>query len=137
MLVTSVIVFVVLRSLNNNDGVNAASPRRSPGAESIALRKQLGTFLSMVALLVAGAMRPSVSSAIYFIVFLGSATCWACFKELDRAFAMICRFVIAFLVVHVSAFLAYQTPLPQEMFPANGTVVRYALFVFNVSVFKM
>lgn len=124
MLVTSVVVFVVIRSLNNADESSSAQTRRTPGAESVALRKQLGVFLSMVTLLVAGAMRPSVPSAIYFIVFLGSATWWACFKELDRAFAIICRIVLAFVVIHFTTFLAYQTPLPQEMFPANGTIIR-------------
>lgn len=122
MLISSVVIFVALRSLNDNTANTHVG--ESLSAESLALRKQFGTFLSMVALLLAGVIRPSVPSAIYFIVFLGSATLWACFKELDRAFAIVCRFVIAFLMVHFTTYLAYQTPIPQEMFPANSTLIR-------------
>ena len=100
----------------------------------------------MVTLLLAATIRPSVPGAVYFIVFLGAATCWACLKALGRyfinlkythkiknnsydfsnfrAFAIICRIVLVFLAVHIAAFLAYQTPWPQEFYPANSTYIR-------------
>lgn len=84
MLLSSVLVFVTMRSLNKEDLTNPQHPRSSPGAESIAMTKQFGTFLAMVTLLLAAAIRPSIPSAVYFIVFLGASTWWACFKELDR-----------------------------------------------------
>lgn len=55
-----------------------------PTGEVLAMRKQFGTLLALVALLLAAAVRPSVPSAVYFLVFLGASTWWACFKELDR-----------------------------------------------------
>lgn len=45
-----------------------------------------------------------------------------------RAFAIICRIVLVFLAVHIASFLSYQTPWPQEQFPANNTVIRFLGF---------
>lgn len=38
----------------------------------------------MITLLLAATLRPSVPGVVYFIVFLGAATWWACFKELEK-----------------------------------------------------
>lgn len=74
---------------NGSGGAGAAQRLMStssalPTSEVLAMRKQFGTFLALVALLLAAAVRPSVPSAVYFLVFLGASTWWACFKELDR-----------------------------------------------------
>lgn len=74
---------------NGSGGAGAAQRSVSTGSalptsEVLAMRKQFGTFLALVALLLAAAVRPSVPSAVYFLVFLGASTWWACFKELDR-----------------------------------------------------
>lgn len=61
-----------------------ASTTTVPNSEVLAMRKQFGTFLALVSLLLAAAVRPSLPSAVYFLVFLGASTWWACFKELDR-----------------------------------------------------
>lgn len=131
MLITSIVIFVVIRSLNKSQATNVIPLPHVPSSESIALRKQLGSFLSMVALLMAGVLRPSLPSAVYFIVFLGSATWWACFKELDRTFARIIRYVVAFLMVHITVYLTYQTPYPQQMFPKDEKIIRY-MFIRGV-----
>lgn len=55
-----------------------------PSGEVLAMRQQFGTFLALVSLVLVAAVRPSVPSAVYFLVFLGASTWWACFKELDR-----------------------------------------------------
>lgn len=55
-----------------------------PSGEVLAMRQQFGTFLALVSLVFVAAVRPSVPSAVYFLVFLGASTWWACFKELDR-----------------------------------------------------
>lgn len=79
---------------NDDAAGNGSGPRSSsgttnaaallPAGEVLALRKQFGTFLALVSLLLVAAVRPSVPSAVYFLVFLGASTWWACFKELDR-----------------------------------------------------
>lgn len=84
----------------------------------------LAIFCSMTVLLFAATLQPSVPSAVYFIVFLLTATIWATYKEIDRGFAIICRLLAALLILHISALLTYQTPWPQEYFDVNSTVIR-------------
>lgn len=78
----------------------------------------------MTTLLFAATLQPSVPSAVYFIVFLITATVWATYREIDRGFAIICRILSAILIVHISALLAYQTPWPQEFLDVNNTAIR-------------
>lgn len=78
----------------------------------------------MLTLLFAATLRPSVPSAVYFIVFLLTATVWSTYREIDRGFAIVCRMLCAMLIVHISALLAYQTPWPQEYLDANDTIIR-------------
>lgn len=44
-----------------------------------------------------------------------------CFR---RAFAIILRITLAFLIGHITAFLAYQNPWPQEFLTPNSTIPR-------------
>ncbi|XP_052564954.1 piezo-type mechanosensitive ion channel component isoform X14 [Culex pipiens pallens] len=92
--------------------------------EKLAFLTKLGVVLSVAMLCLAAVLQPSVPSGIYFVIFLGSATWWACYKELDRAFGVVLRITLVFLVVHITGFLAYQNPWPQELLPANGTLAR-------------
>lgn len=78
----------------------------------------------MAMLLIASTLQPSIPSAIYFIVFLLTATVWSTYKEIDRGFAIICRVLAAILVLHISALLAYQTPWVQENLDVNSTLIR-------------
>lgn len=52
--------------------------------EKLAFLTKLGVVLSVAMLCLAAVLQPSVPSGIYFVIFLGSATWWACYKELDR-----------------------------------------------------
>lgn len=81
-------------------------------------------FCGMATLLIAATLQPSVPSAVYFIVFLLTATVWATYKNIDRGFAIICRILAVLLIVHISALLTYQTPWPQEFLDANNTIIR-------------
>lgn len=81
-------------------------------------------FCGMATLLVAATLQPSIPSAVYFIVFLLTATIWATYKNIDRGFAIICRVLAVLLIVHISALLTYQTPWPQEYLDANNTIIR-------------
>lgn len=139
MFLTSIIMFVLLRKLvlRPVPTVEAPPPIRKPplqsvdsgfSPESLQIMKKAGTFFAMITLLLAATLRPSVPGAVYFIVFLGAATWWACYRELNRAFAIICRIVLVFLAVHIATFLSYQTPWPQEYFPANNTIIRFLGF---------
>lgn len=85
----------------------------------------LAVFCAMATLLFAATLQPSVPSAVYFIIFLLTATVWASYKDIDRGFAILCRILAALLVIHISALLAYQTPWPQDYLDANNTIIRY------------
>lgn len=81
-------------------------------------------FCGMATLLVAATLQPSIPSAVYFIVFLLTATIWATYKNIDRGFAIICRILAVLLIIHISALLTYQTPWPQEYLDVNNTIIR-------------
>ncbi|XP_037048036.1 piezo-type mechanosensitive ion channel component isoform X2 [Bradysia coprophila] len=136
MLISTTAIYLILRKLTATDTTDIESAgstvqaESSPGMsnENLNILKKIGIFLSMVALLLASTLQPSVPAAVYFIVFLGAATWWACYRELDRAFAIICRIVLVFLAVHIVALLSYQTPWPQEYFTDNSTTIRFLGF---------
>lgn len=112
MLISTPSIYLVLRKLNatDNPDIESAGTTVQPESSQISnenlniLKKigkfvvvmkrsiissyimifQIGVLLSMIALLLASTLQPSVPAAVYFIVFLGAATWWACYKELDR-----------------------------------------------------
>ncbi|KAK2582220.1 hypothetical protein KPH14_004571 [Odynerus spinipes] len=86
---------------------------------------RIGTYAVLASLCCVASLKPSVEGAFYFLVFLGAATWWACNKELRKGFAVICRIVMAVVIVHILALLAYQNQWPQEVIPVNSTWSRY------------
>lgn len=159
MLITSVVVYLVLRKLTTpvitedveESAAGSVSVSPEPAdegcytAEQYVLLKRTGMclilfawnavelwviysniaiFCAMATLLFAATLRPSIPSAVYFIVFLLTATIWATYKEIDRGFAIICRVLCPLLIVHISALLAYQTPWPQQYLDVNNTIIR-------------
>ncbi|XP_035777469.1 piezo-type mechanosensitive ion channel component-like isoform X4 [Anopheles albimanus] len=92
--------------------------------ERVPFFTKLGIVLSMCMLCVTGVLQPSALSGVYFLVFLGAASWWACYKQLDKAFGIVLKVTLAFLVTHITIFLAYQNPGPQELLPYNETAAR-------------
>lgn len=41
-----------------------------------------------------------------------------------RAFGVVLRVTLVFLILHITGFLTYQNPWPQELLPANETIAR-------------
>ncbi|XP_070500560.1 piezo-type mechanosensitive ion channel component isoform X4 [Chironomus tepperi] len=139
----SIIVTIILRRSSavnvqaldtdtNNEGTsNNQSPptQQLPDVHEIGLEKwrilvKAGKILSLLSLCATGALQPSALSVIYYLVFLGSATWWAMNKQLERAFAIVLRIVIVFMMLHIIAFLGYQNPWPQEFLEPNTTLPR-------------
>lgn len=85
----------------------------------------IGKVLSIIMLLLASVFHPSAINGIYFLVFLGAATWWACAKELERGFGIVLRFLLVVFVIHIITFMVYQTPWPQELLDKNSTIARY------------
>ncbi|CAO1375472.1 unnamed protein product [Diamesa hyperborea] len=137
MFVGSIVVFIVLKkasgasvtSLNGGDPLEAGIPPIADNIPELSTEKWklfvgVGKVLSLLALCLTGALQPSIPSAIYFIVFLGAATWWGCNKELERVFAIVLRVTLVFLGLHITAFLGYQNPWPQELLTPNSTIPR-------------
>ncbi|XP_062548757.1 piezo-type mechanosensitive ion channel component isoform X4 [Armigeres subalbatus] len=143
MCLTAIVVYVILKKLGDENMVGAEqqasttpssleapdviSLRADPNPvsrEKLAFLTKLGVLLSVAMLLLAAVLQPSVPSGIYFVIFLGSTTWWACYKELDRAFGVVLRITLVFLIVHIIGFLGYQNPWPQQLLPANETIAR-------------
>uniref|UniRef100_A0AAG5DE22 Piezo-type mechanosensitive ion channel component n=1 Tax=Anopheles atroparvus TaxID=41427 RepID=A0AAG5DE22_ANOAO len=107
----------------------SAAPEEEPqrsliSPERLPFFTKLGVLLSMCMLCVTGILQPSALSSVYFLVFLGAASWWACYKQLDRAFGVVLKITLVFLVIHIVLFLAYQTPWPQEALPFSDTAAR-------------
>ncbi|CAL1685705.1 unnamed protein product [Lasius platythorax] len=85
----------------------------------------IGTYVVLASLCCVAALKPSIEAAFYFLVFLGAATCWACNKELQKKFAVICRIIMVIVIIHIVALLAYQNEWPQEIIPVSSAWSRY------------
>lgn len=100
MFISTVVVFVLLRKMiirpqaaTSVEAPPAIEPPKTKrnginfeevSPETLLIMKQIGTFLAMVTLLLAATLRPSVPGSVYFIVFLGAATWWSCYRELSK-----------------------------------------------------
>lgn len=107
LLLMSIIVFIVLRkiaigggggtvdnnNINNNIDIEGSEQNEIVQTynfeegytpENFVFLRKLGVIIAMITLLLAAVLRPSVPGGIYFLVFLGAATWWACFKELEK-----------------------------------------------------
>ncbi|KAK3878310.1 hypothetical protein Pcinc_017051 [Petrolisthes cinctipes] len=84
----------------------------------------VGTYLSVAVIGCCGVMVPSVTSAVYFIVFMSSATYWSLNNSLGRRFGYVCRGVMVFAGVHVLLLYLYQAQWPQEYLPPDSVVAR-------------
>uniref|UniRef100_A0A182LTJ0 Piezo-type mechanosensitive ion channel component n=1 Tax=Anopheles culicifacies TaxID=139723 RepID=A0A182LTJ0_9DIPT len=127
------IIYFVLRKLT---GVIVPRRRRGVEANSTQDDTEQGTVSSVQESTAADAdesevqtslisiIQPSALSGVYFIVFLGAASWWACYKKLDRAFGIVLKITLVVLVIHVVLFLAYQNPWPQEVLYFNDTTAR-------------
>ncbi|XP_055681362.1 piezo-type mechanosensitive ion channel component isoform X3 [Lutzomyia longipalpis] len=137
LLLASIGVYFILKMMANGHAAqdegggqneeNADEP--SYTVEKYSVICQAAKVLSMVALLLASVMRPSVPSGVYFLMFLTLATWWACYGKLERGFAIISRIIMLFLGIHIIAFMMYQTPWPQEFFPSDNLLPRLLGFV--------
>ncbi|KAL6263389.1 hypothetical protein P5V15_006180 [Pogonomyrmex californicus] len=85
----------------------------------------IGTYVVLASLCCVAALNPSIEAAVYFLVFLGAATCRACNKKLRKGFSVICRIVMVIVIVHIVTLLTYQNEWPQEIIPVSSAWSRY------------
>lgn len=80
--------------------------------------------MALFLLMFSGIMRPSVTSGIYFLVFMGAATAWALGKPLEKGFAVVSRCVMAIMGVHIAVLLVYQCTWIMEIYPPDRDMAR-------------
>ncbi|XP_074895941.1 piezo-type mechanosensitive ion channel component 1 isoform X2 [Buteo buteo] len=77
-----------------------------------------GKGLAVLLLALAGITLPSASSSVYYLLFVGLCTWWACHLPTSRlAFDTLCFLVGVYAGGHLLCLYAYQTPFVQGVFP--------------------
>ena len=80
-------------------------------------------------------MLPSLSSAIYFIIFLILGTMWACHKAFrlrrKKAFAYLRFTLMVYSGVHVVTLYMYQFQFFQTSLPPESLLARYSTVHVN------
>ncbi|XP_071541022.1 piezo-type mechanosensitive ion channel component isoform X2 [Panulirus ornatus] len=98
----------------------------SSAEKNIGLRilNAVGTYMAMAMIGGAAVMVPSVTSAVYFVIFMASATYWSLNNSLGRRFGYVCRGVMVFAGVHVVMLYVYQAQWFQYYFPPDSLCAR-------------
>ncbi|PKU33348.1 piezo-type mechanosensitive ion channel component 1 [Limosa lapponica baueri] len=77
-----------------------------------------GNGLAILLLALAGITLPSASSSVYYLLFVGLCTWWACHLPASRlAFDTLCILVGVYAGGHLLCLYAYQAPFVQGVFP--------------------
>ena len=77
-----------------------------------------GKGLAILLLALAGITLPSASSSVYYVLFVGLCTWWACHLPSSRAaFDALCVLVGLYAAAHLLCLYAYQAPFVQGVFP--------------------
>ncbi|XP_035800616.2 piezo-type mechanosensitive ion channel component 1 isoform X2 [Amphiprion ocellaris] len=87
--------------------------------------RDLGRILAMCLLGLAGITQPSAFSAIYFLLFIGVCTWWACHLPISHVgFNALCVMVGFFTAGHMICLYLYQSLLAQALFPPHSLWAR-------------
>ncbi|XP_074501554.1 piezo-type mechanosensitive ion channel component 1 isoform X2 [Sebastes fasciatus] len=87
--------------------------------------RDLGRILSISLLALAGITLPSAFSAIYFLLFIGVCTWWACHLPISHlGFNALCVMVGFFTAGHMLCLYLYQCVLAQALFPPHSLWAR-------------
>ncbi|XP_064579034.1 piezo-type mechanosensitive ion channel component 1 isoform X2 [Zonotrichia leucophrys gambelii] len=79
---------------------------------------EAGKGLAFLLLALAGITLPSASSSVYFLLFMGLCTWWAChLPSSQQAFNVLCVLLGIYSACHLLCLYAYQTPFVQGLFP--------------------
>nr|XP_060644249.1 piezo-type mechanosensitive ion channel component 1 [Anolis sagrei ordinatus] len=85
----------------------------------------MGKILAVALLALAGITLPSAFSAIYYLLFVGLCTWWACHFPASRvAFNALCVMIDVFAGGHLICLYGYQTPFMQTILPPAGLWAR-------------
>ncbi|KAJ8249401.1 hypothetical protein GJAV_G00234400 [Gymnothorax javanicus] len=94
------------------------------------LLRDMGRVLCVVLLALAGITVPSACSGVYYVLFIGVCTWWACHFPISHlGFSAFCVLVAIFSAGHLVCLYVYQTAYAQQIFPPAGLWAR--LFGFK------
>ncbi|XP_072936933.1 piezo-type mechanosensitive ion channel component isoform X3 [Epargyreus clarus] len=120
----SLTIFIVLRKLligTPSDEVE----RKDSKHQRYPTLTSAGKYIALFLIMFSGIMRPSITSGIYFLVFMGAATAWALGRPLERGFAVVGRCLMAIMAVHIAVLLVYQCNWLTELYPPDRDFARY------------
>ncbi|XP_044744035.1 piezo-type mechanosensitive ion channel component isoform X4 [Chrysoperla carnea] len=85
---------------------------------------EFGRYISLLMLCIASSMKPSLVGAIYFITFIGAATWWASYRELQRGYAWMLKVIELIVVLQLLGIYVYQTQYIQDLLPQDSIYAR-------------
>ncbi|XP_050670448.1 piezo-type mechanosensitive ion channel component, partial [Leptidea sinapis] len=121
---SSLAVYLLVRCVLANSS-NTEREKKDYKHQKYPLLTSAGKYLALFLIMIAGIVRPSVTSGLYFVVFMGAATAWALGRPLERGFAVISRCVMALMGAHVAVLLVYQCSWLIELYPPDMEFARY------------
>ncbi|XP_045785108.1 piezo-type mechanosensitive ion channel component isoform X16 [Maniola jurtina] len=120
----SLAVYLVVRTLLIGSPTDEVV-RKDSKHQRFPLLTSAGKYIALFLLMFSGIMRPSVTSGIYFLVFMGAATAWAVGRPLERAFAVVTRCVMSIMGIHIAVLLVYQCTWLIDIYPPDEDFARY------------
>ncbi|XP_057662870.1 piezo-type mechanosensitive ion channel component isoform X25 [Diorhabda carinulata] len=133
MFLTSLVLLFALKKLNpieevileSQAGVVDVTIRVPQSTDYAQYLIAVGRYATLILLCLAGVVRPSIEGGVYYSIFLGVATWWACYKQLKRGFAILLRCIIPLVILHMSALYAVNFKIIQKYLPEDGGCARY------------
>ncbi|KAJ8729263.1 hypothetical protein PYW08_000844 [Mythimna loreyi] len=122
---STLLVYTIVKRLLTSPGTVPTPSEREHKYQQYPLVVSAGKYFCLMLLMLSGIMRPSITSGIYFLVFMGSATAWALGKPLSRGFAVVCRCVMVVMTIHITVVLAYQCSVLEDIYPPDKEFARY------------
>ncbi|XP_052758554.1 piezo-type mechanosensitive ion channel component [Galleria mellonella] len=119
----SLVVYLVVKKLVT--GPTTDIQKKDSKHQRYPLLTSAGKYLSLFLIMFSGIMRPSVTSGIYFLVFMGAATAWALGRPLERGFAVVGRCLMAIMSVHILVLIVYQCSWLIAIYPPDMDFARY------------
>ncbi|XP_047207141.1 piezo-type mechanosensitive ion channel component 1 isoform X2 [Girardinichthys multiradiatus] len=118
------------RSSNGDPYEVSAATRAKQVAEGLKVKvlkilRDLGRVMVVILLGLAGITLPSAFSALYFLLFIGVCTWWACHLPINLlGFNSLCVMVGFFAAGHMVCLYLYQSVLGQAVFPPHSLWAR-------------
>ncbi|KAG5890380.1 hypothetical protein JTB14_029745 [Gonioctena quinquepunctata] len=131
MLIAPIVFFSLLKKLNGpnlitiSESQSLLDTRLRPWKEYLPYLIGVGRYGVLAMLCLAAIARPSIPGGLYYLVFLCSATWWACYKQLRRGFAIVLCCLIPIVFLHICCLYAYQFQWPQEILAKGSPYARY------------